>query len=279
MEVVSTRQELDNYLSGLRKRGIKIGFIPTMGALHPGHISLVSRSVEENDYTVVSVFVNRLQFNNNKDFETYPDSREEDIKLLSESGCDLAFFPDPEVMYPAGYSKVKLDLGELNNVLEGPMRPGHYDGVVQVVYRLFDYVKPDKAYFGLKDYQQCLVIKLLRNAFFPHIVLQFCETSRMENGLAMSSRNLRLSAEGIKRAGQIYKVLETIKKLSDHIEVADAIKYGRHLLKEAAIETEYLELANADTLQAGKKWYRKGKNVVLIAVYIDNVRLIDNIIF
>lgn len=250
-----------------------------MGALHQGHLDLVSKSVEENDYTIVSIFVNKLQFNNLNDFDNYPISHENDIKLLDIAGCDLAFIPTQEEMYPTGYEKIHLDLGQLNNVLESPLRPGHFDGVVQVVYRLFDYVKPDIAYFGLKDYQQCLVIKTLKNAYFHDIALEFCTTRRMENGLAMSSRNKRLTDEGIKKASYIFKALETVKSLSKHIEASDAIEYGKHVLKQAGIEIEYFELANADTLLPSKKWFRKDKNVLLIAVYIEGVRLIDNIIF
>lgn len=250
-----------------------------MGALHQGHIRLVEKSVEENDYTIVSIYVNHLQFNNKSDFDNYPVPREKDIKMLEAAGCDLAFIPETKDMYPKGYEKVSLNLGAFNQVLEGPVRPGHFDGVVQVVYRLFDYIRPDRAYFGLKDYQQCQVIRLLRNAFFPEIALQFCSTIRTESGLAMSSRNERLSADGKAKAATLYKVLDTIARLSRHIEASDALLYGRHMLNEQGIETEYLELAHADTLLAGKKWFRKGKNVVLVAAYIEQVRLIDNIVF
>jgi pantoate--beta-alanine ligase len=279
LQVYSRKSDLEGFLSGIRKKRIRIGFVPTMGALHQGHIRLVEKSVENNDYTIVSIYVNHLQFNNKSDFDNYPVPREKDIKMLEAAGCDLAFIPETNDMYPEGYSKVKLELGLLNNVLEGPLRPGHFDGVVQVVYRLFDYIRPDRAYFGLKDYQQCQVIRLLRNAYFPTITLQFCPTSRTESGLAMSSRNERLSAEGKAKAATLYKVLDTIMRLSRHIEAPDALLYGRHMLNEQGIETEYLELAHADTLLSGKKWFRKDKNVVLVAAYIEQVRLIDNIVF
>ncbi len=279
MIIVKTQIELEEKLSEIRKKGIKIGFIPTMGALHNGHIDLVKRSVEENDYTIVSVYVNHLQFNNRSDYENYPVSHEKDIEMLRTNACDIAFIPDTSTMYPKGYSKVKLDLGHLETVFEGPMRPGHFDGVVQVVYRLFYYIKPDNAYFGLKDFQQCMVIKALRNTYFPEIHLQFCPTGRLPSGLAMSSRNERLSEAGKLKAAAIYKVLQTIKNLSNHIEVPDALTYGRYILKEAGINCEYLDLANADNLLPSKKWLRKEKNVVLVAAYVEDVRLIDNIVF
>ena len=256
-----------------------MGFVPTMGALHAGHLELVKKSVEENDFTIVSIFVNELQFNNPNDFKNYPISNERDIELLKNISCDAVFMPNNEVMYPKNFKKIALDLGILDTVLEGPLRPGHFDGVLQVVYRLFDYIKPNTVYLGLKDYQQCLVIKVLKNAFFHSINLVFCPTIRMESGLALSSRNERLSATGKMEAAFLFKVLTTIKDLSVHIEAVDALKYGKHLLQLKGIEIEYLEFANADTLTPGKNWFKKNKNIVLIAVYIEGVRLIDNIVF
>lgn len=279
MHVFNTLIELDAFLTQIKKKGIKIGFVPTMGALHDGHIDLVNQSVEENDYTIVSIYVNQLQFNNTSDFENYPITKEKDISMLKKVSCDAVFMPSNEEMYPRGFNLVSLDLGNIDKVFEGPLRPGHFDGVVQVVYRLFDYVKPNNAYFGLKDYQQCMVIKLLRNAFFHSIHLIFCPTIRMDSGLAMSSRNTRLSTHGLAEASFLYKVLCTIKDLSIHIEAKDAIQHGRYMLEQKNIEIEYLELANADTLLPGKKWYKEGNNVILLAVHIEGVRLIDNIVF
>jgi pantoate--beta-alanine ligase len=279
LQILNTQIELEEFLSKIRKKGIKLGFVPTMGALHAGHIELVKRSGEENDFTIVSIFVNELQFNNPSDFKNYPISKERDIEMLEIVSCDALFIPTKEVMYPHDYKKITLDLGILDNVFEGPLRPGHFDGVLQVVYRLFDYVKPNTAYFGLKDYQQCLVIKALKNAYFSSIHLVFCPTVRLESGLAMSSRNERLSMTGKIEAAFLYKVLTTIRDLSVHIEAHDALKYGKHLMQQKNIEVEYLEFANADTLMPGKTWFKKSKNIVLIAVYIEGVRLIDNIVF
>jgi pantoate--beta-alanine ligase len=266
-------------MAGIRKKGVSIGFVPTMGALHEGHLNLVKSSAEENDFSIVSVFVNPKQFNNQLDFEKYPVNIQGDIDILEKSGCDAVFIPSFEEVYPLKTRLVKLDLGILDNVFEGPGRPGHFSGVIQVVYRLFDLVKPTTAYFGLKDYQQCLVIKALKNEHFPKIRLQLCPTTREASGLAMSSRNKRLSAEGRKNASRIYSTLNVVKNLHSHIEAADAIKYGKHLLKNSGIEVEYLSLANADTLVPAEKWQRTNKNVLLVAAMIDGVRLIDNISF
>ncbi len=279
MQIFSTQIELDDFLSKIRKKGIKLGFVPTMGALHEGHLELVKRSVEENDYTIVSIFVNKLQFNNSLDFNNYPSTKEQDIEMLKDVFCDAVFMPSTEVMYPNNYQKITLDLGTIDTVFEGPLRPGHFDGVVQVVYRLFDYIKPNTAYFGLKDYQQCMVIKALKNAYFHTIHLVFCPTIRTESGLAMSSRNKRLSPSGLIEAAYLYKVLSIIRDLSIHIEAFDAVNYGKKLLQNRKIDVEYLELANADTLAHGKKWFRKNKNIILLAVQIEGVRLIDNIVF
>jgi pantoate--beta-alanine ligase len=250
-----------------------------MGALHDGHLQLINTSITENDYTLVSIFVNRLQFNNVKDFDNYPIETHQDILKLEKIGCDAVFIPNNEEMFPKNFKKVSIDLEQINSVLEGPLRPGHFDGVVQVVHRLFDYLQPDNAYFGLKDYQQCIVIKNLKNLYFPNKNLKFCPTIREESGLAMSSRNENLSAEGRKKAKILYEVLQVVKNLSTHIEGEDALNYGKHLLQKNDVILDYLELANSETLKSSKKWLPKGKNAILIAAYVENIRLIDNIIF
>ncbi len=279
LKVLKTNIELNEWLAGIRKKGGDIGFVPTMGALHEGHLQLVKQSIEENQYTVVSVFVNPKQFNNQQDFEKYPVNAKNDISMLEGSACDAVFMPSYDEVYPEKLKTVKLDLGVIDKVFEGIARPGHFVGVVQVVYRFFDLVKPDNAYFGLKDFQQCMVIKALKNAFFPKIRLHFCNTIREESGLAMSSRNARLSADGKKQAAHIYEILNIVKNLCKHIEAPDAINYGKYLMKKAGIEVEYLSLANADTLNVAEKWQRTGKNALLLAAHVEGVRLIDNIIF
>lgn len=279
MKVISTNSELQEVLSKLRKDKDQLGFVPTMGALHEGHINLVKKSIEENDQTIVSVFVNPKQFNNAEDFEKYPITIKSDIELLEKAGCDILFAPESNEIYTSAYAPVSINLGQINDVFEGPLRPGHFDGVVQVVNILFELVQPDHAYFGLKDYQQCMVIKALRDQRFPGIKIALCPTVRSDSGLALSSRNKRLSEKGLETAAYIYKALKTVKELKKHIEPEDAIKYGVHILRTHQVEVEYFALANADTLQPSKKWLRNGKNVVLAAVWVEGVRLIDNLVF
>ena len=279
MKVLRTNIELESWLSEIKSKNASIGFVPTMGALHKGHLSLVKKSSEDNDYTIASVFVNPKQFNNRQDFEKYPVTVDEDIRVLESVMCDAVFVPDYNEVYPEKMKQVSLDLGHLNKVFEGPGRPGHFEGVIQAVHRFFDLVKPTTAYFGLKDFQQCMVIKALRNEYFPKIKLQFCPTEREKNGLAMSSRNTRLSEQGRKTAGKIYEVLTVIKNLHEHIDAPDAINYGLQLLRNAQVEVEYLSMANADTFTPAIKWQRTNKNVLLVAAHVEGVRLIDNITF
>jgi pantoate--beta-alanine ligase len=279
LKVLKTNIELEAWLSEIKSKNASVGFVPTMGALHKGHLGLVKKSSEDNDYTIVSVFVNPKQFNNRQDFEKYPITIDQDIHILESVMCDAVFVPSYHEVYPEKIKPVNLDLGHLNKVFEGPGRPGHFEGVIQVVHRFFDLVKPNMAYFGLKDFQQCMVIKALRNEYFPKIKLQFCPTEREKNGLAMSSRNTRLSEQGVKTAAKIYEVLNVIKSLHEHIDAPDAINYGRLLLRNAQIEVEYLSLANADTFTPAVKWQRNHKNALLIAAHVEGVRLIDNIIF
>lgn len=279
MRVVTSDIELQQVISELSKGNARVGFVPTMGALHEGHIQLVKQCHEENDVTVVSIFVNPKQFNNKEDFDKYPITVEQDKHMLESAFCDVLFLPTVDVVYPDKYKTVKVNLGILDKVFEGPLRPGHFDGVIQVVKRLFEMVQPHVAYFGFKDFQQCMVVKVLRNTFFPKLELRFSETIRQKDGLAMSSRNMRLSAVGLEKATHIYKALKMVRELKKHIEPFDALKYARHILTQNGIEVEYLALANADTLIESKKWLRKDKNVVLVAAWVEGVRLIDNIIF
>ncbi len=279
MRVVTSDIELQQVISELSKGNARVGFVPTMGALHEGHIQLVKQCHEENDVTVVSIFVNPKQFNNKEDFDKYPITVEQDKHMLENAFCDVLFLPTVDVVYPEKYKTVQVNLGILDKVFEGPQRPGHFDGVIQVVKRLFEMVQPHVAYFGFKDFQQCMVVKVLRNTFFPKLELRFSETIRQKDGLAMSSRNMRLSAVGLEKATHIYKALKMVRELKKHIEPFDALKYARHILTQNGIEVEYLALANADTLIESKKWLRKDKNVVLVAAWVEGVRLIDNIIF
>src|SRR5262245_46576859 len=199
--------DLSNWLETQRKNNLQIGFVPTMGALHPGHLSLIGSSKEENEITLSSIFVNPTQFNDPKDFEKYPVTPEKDIYLLESIGCDILFVPDILEIYPHGTTAVNhYDLGYLDTVLEGKYRPGHFQVVCQVVHRLLDIVKPDSLYLGQKDYQQCMVIKRLAELTNSQVKIIICPTLREEDGLAMSSRNLRLSPEYRKKAAKIFAV-------------------------------------------------------------------------
>ncbi len=278
MFITTSKTELLNFLNQQTKRQQTLGFVPTMGALHKGHIELVKQSKIQNNCTIVSIFVNPKQFNNSEDFNKYPIQTEQDITLLNSVDCDVLFLPSNKEIY-SNDLEIDLNIDSLNNVFEGPNRPGHFKGVVEVVYRFFDLIQPHKAYLGLKDFQQCLVIKALRDRYFKNIELIFCETIRENSGLAMSSRNARLSEQGKILASNIYKVLKDIENSFNKIDLNETINKAELVLKNLNIDIEYLSLANAKTLNPSNDWQKKDENVVLIAAYIENVRLIDNIKF
>jgi pantoate--beta-alanine ligase len=270
--------ELIEYLTIQRKKGLKTGFVPTMGALHNGHISLINDCKKQNDITICSIFVNPTQFNDPNDFKKYPKTIESDVYLLEKEGCDIIFLPSVEEMYPAGTVTIHYELGFLETVLEGKFRPGHFQGVCQVVHRLLDIVKPDNLYLGQKDYQQCMVIKKLIELTNTPTRLVICATQRETSGLAMSSRNMRLTDEERKTATAIYEALHSIQK---NIQPGDLQK-----LKEKAVLTltakgfivDYVEIANVTTLELISNWNGSTPLVTLAAAFLNNVRLIDNII-
>ncbi len=261
-----------------RRSGISsIGLVPTMGALHEGHLSLVTRSAEENDLTVCSIFVNPTQFNDPSDLARYPRPVESDIRKLTKTGCDLLFMPDAEEIYPEEESW-HMELGELERVMEGKFRPGHYQGVTQVVKKLFDLVAPDRAYFGQKDYQQFLVIGELVRQFSIPLELVCCPTQREADGLAMSSRNIHLSPEERKEAVLLSKALFLIRSLANEMSPAEARDKGLELLGSSPlIQVEYLEIAHADTLRPVTDWNEASRVIALVAVRIGQTRLIDNL--
>jgi pantoate--beta-alanine ligase len=270
--------ELTEYLTIQRKKGIKTGFVPTMGALHNGHISLINDCKKQNDITICSIFVNPTQFNDPNDFKKYPKTIESDIYLLEKEGCDIIFLPSVEEIYPAGTSTIHYELGTLETVLEGKFRPGHFQGVCQVVHRLLDIVQPANLYLGQKDYQQCMVIQKLITLTNTPTRLIICATQREASGLAMSSRNMRLSDDERKTATAIYESLHTIQK---DIQPGDL-----QMLKEKAalsltakgFTVDYVEIADAATLELISNWNGSTPLVTLAAAFLNNVRLIDNII-
>lgn len=279
MQVLTTETALQSRLAD-RGAEDRVGFVPTMGALHRGHISLINRSIEENAVTVCSIFVNPTQFNDPRDFERYPRRPEEDADMLERAGCDVLFSPSHETIYPKPDAHT-YELGDVAGRLEGKFRPGHFNGVASVVKRFLELVKPDRAYFGLKDYQQFLVVKSLAARYKIPTEIIGCETVREENGLALSSRNKLLSAKDQQLALRLYGSLVAAK---------EAVKYGRHSglksIGEAcfsgpdAPRLEYFEIADGDDLTPiGDGDISNAVHpVALVAAHVNGVRLIDNMV-
>lgn len=276
MELFESPLALLNYLKKERNSGKSIGFVPTMGALHDGHISLIQASNGENDLTVASIFVNPLQFNNKKDLELYPRNLEKDLEMLEKAGCNVVFFPSATEIYK-DLPVLKLNFGKLEEVMEGQFRPGHFNGVAIVVSKLFHFVGPDKAYFGQKDLQQvCIIRQLVKDLSFP-LTLVCCPILREKDGLAMSSRNTRLSSQNRPVASKIYEALQLAKKtlLSEGIE--NTQKNVRNFLNQyKELELEYFEIADSETLEPVLNVKEHKQIALCIAVYLDGVRLIDN---
>jgi pantoate--beta-alanine ligase len=277
---ISQRNELITYIAELRKNDLQIGFVPTMGALHEGHLTLIELCKQENDICISSIFINPTQFNDQKDFEKYPRVVDEDVKKLDSTGCDIVFTPNDDDIYPGNdYSKIIIDLGYLGRVLEAKHRPGHYDGVVTVVKKLFDLVQPYTAYFGQKDYQQYLVIKKLIAHFNYDIKLILCDTVRESDGLAMSSRNRLLNQNERKLAPIIFATLSMAKKLLKEKSIADVKEWSvNSFRRENLINFEYFEIVDADSLKPINSLHNADCMIICTAMKIGNIRLIDNIL-
>jgi pantoate--beta-alanine ligase len=279
MKIFTTIQEMSGLVPTLTGQGKSIGFVPTMGALHQGHITLIRQSVDENDITVCSIFVNPIQFNNPTDLEKYPRTLERDILLLEEAGCTFLFAPDNASMYPDGESPDPgLDLGMLDKLMEGKFRPGHFRGVSIVVKRLFDIIQPNKAYFGKKDYQQLAVIRHMTEKLNLPVSIIPCETVREPDGLAMSSRNMRLTIAERASAPVLYAILSKVKEKRGKIPVHELKEWAIKKIEETpGFRVEYFEIADADTLFPLEDWTLRHKAVALVAAYLGDVRLIDNL--
>lgn len=279
MQVLNTKNELINLLDNYKKEGQIIGFVPTMGALHNGHLSLVKASKNNSDITVVSIFVNPTQFNDPEDLKRYPRTLEQDVKLLEAVGCDLVFAPSVEEIYPEPDTR-KFDFGYIETVMEGAKRPGHFNGVGQVVSRLFDIVRPDKAFFGMKDFQQIAVIKNMVGQLKYNIEIVPCPIIREESGLALSSRNTLLDEDHKKNAPHIYATLKKARSLASQLSV-DELKQWiiDEINKNPLLETEYVEIVDDTSLKVIHDWSEKGTKVACVAVYAGKIRLIDNIVF
>lgn len=280
MEVIATIAELENTLKPLKAKGLKIALVPTMGALHNGHISLIAEGQKQAEIVVCSIFVNPTQFTDPKDLEKYPRPLEHDIKMLTEAGCNYVFMPSMKEMYP-NYPEPenwKIDLGDAEFVLEGEFRKGHYQGVTQIVYKLFNTVKPDVALFGQKDFQQVLMIKNMVSELSLDVEIATCPIIREEDGLAMSSRNIHLKPNDRLNSLVLSRALFFIQENYKTQSLEELLKNAGAIIGEIPeVELDYLTIANGDTLLP--LTHKTDKNTVaLVAAKVGTTRLIDNVI-
>lgn len=281
MLIFKQKSDISAHLLKLTQKGSSIGFVPTMGALHEGHISLINQCKANAEVSVCSIFVNPTQFNDPADFDKYPVTIESDIYKLETSGCDILFLPTATEIYPNGWESDKLphfDIGFLGTVFEGEYRPGHFQGVCQVMEQLIHIVQPHFLFMGQKDFQQCMVISRLLEILQSPAKLVVCDTLREPGGLAMSSRNMRLTETQKKSATGIYKALRYIK---EHLEVGNnnaVLNSALTILKEHDLKPDYLTLADAKTLAVCQSWDGRTALVALAAAFMGEVRLIDNMV-
>jgi len=270
---------LQNRLKQLKNINKKIGFVPTMGALHNGHLALIEQSKSPDTTTVCSIFVNPTQFNDKKDFEKYPVTIENDIYLLEKANTDILFIPAVDEIYPDGLAtNFSYDLGYLETMLEGFYRPGHFQGVCRVMHKLRNIVQSDDLFMGQKDYQQCMVIKRLIELYKIPTQLHLVPTRREESGLAMSSRNVRLSDEAKQKASAIFKALGFIKNNISSLSIDQLKEKATAIILDAGFEKiDYIEICDADSLMPLNK-FQQTKMVALAAAFIEGVRLIDNML-
>ena len=277
MKVIHTIKDLQAELSVLKAQGKKVGLVPTMGALHAGHASLVKRSVNENEVTVVSVFVNPTQFNDKNDLVKYPRTLDADCKLLEACGATYAFAPSVEEMYPEPDTR-QFSYAPLDTVMEGAFRPGHFNGVCQIVSKLFEAVKPHRAYFGEKDFQQLAIIREMVRQMQFDLEIVGCPIVREEDGLALSSRNARLSAEERENALKISQTLFKSRTFAATHTVSETLKFVEDAIAAVpGLRLEYFEIVDGNTLQKVDNWNQTSDVVGCITVFCGDVRLIDNI--
>ncbi len=279
MKVLRTVRELSDTMAQLRSEGLTIGLVPTMGALHQGHLSLMKRAREENDRVVASVFVNPTQFNNPDDLRLYPRTEEADCSLMEQAGVDYAFIPSVEEIYPEPDTRV-FDLGSVAEVMEGAMRPGHFNGVAQIVSKLFAMTEPTRAYFGEKDYQQIAVIRRMVELEGFELQIVACPIVREADGLALSSRNVRLTPAQRAIAPEIHRVLsQSLAMAADH-SVEEVKQWVKDTIDATdGLETEYYEIVDGLTMQPIAEWADTTLPVGCVTVYCGEVRLIDNITY
>jgi pantoate--beta-alanine ligase len=280
MFITSSSKDLKEFLEKKKQSGKSIGFVPTMGALHKGHLALVNCSILNNDLTCVSIFVNPAQFNNPDDLRQYPRMEKEDIGLLIKGGCDVVFIPDIKEMYPEE-DKRMFDLGGLDEKMEGEFRKGHFNGVAQIVSKLFSLIKPNHAYFGRKDFQQLTIIEYLNDRYLRELGIRVvaCNTVREPDGLAMSSRNLLLNPEQRNSAALISKTLFNLKITAMNRSVSEIKnEFINTIDTDQHLKTEYIEIVDNNTLNAVEH-ISPGQTTVCVAVFCGKVRLIDNLSF
>ncbi len=275
MKIFTKSNELTDFVLTQKAAGQTIGFVPTMGALHAGHASLVKQSLQESDLTIVSIFVNPTQFNNSSDFDKYPIKTEEDIQLLENVGCDVLFLPTLEEIYTPTYKSPSVDLGALDLIMEAKFRPGHFAGVMEVVYRFFEIIQPNKAYFGLKDFQQVAVIQKMTKLLGLTVEIVPCVTVREEDGLALSSRNLRLSPSQRFEALFIYQTLTLAKNLAEKLSPKELKLQLENLYLESSLKLEYVEIIDANNFETLNDTWSKDA-IICIVAYVGEIRLIDN---
>lgn len=277
MQTFKTRTSLSAAINSHKRSGSTVGFVPTMGALHDGHISLLQQAKKENTLVVCSIFVNPSQFTNQQDLQRYPRTLEADMLKLEEAGCDLLYAPEERDVYPEGSEKApKFEFGGLEDKLEGAARPGHFAGVAQVVSIFLDIVRPDKLYLGQKDYQQVIILSKLLQYLQLNTEIIVCPIVREVNGLAMSSRNERLSPEGRQRAGSIYRSLQYALSLLDILPVEEVETCCYNALNSFEnFEADYVEVLDAKNLEEIQE--NTDRIVIVTAVIVDGVRLLDNI--
>ena len=280
MKVFDNKIDLTNFLNSLNDQKLSLGFVPTMGALHQGHLSLISRAIKENDYVIISIYVNPTQFDNKSDLEKYPKTIDQDIDVLNKLEFQnlILFIPSDTEIYSGKFIKDKYDFNGIDNKMEGEYRSGHFDGVATIIKKLFDIIKPNKAYFGEKDYQQLLIVKKLVNILGLPVSIVGCPTHRNGQGLALSSRNTRLTSVERSYASRIYEILLSTKELFQYQQLTEIKSWVKdQFLKDSIIDLEYFEIADNLTLTSASTINQSTKYRAFIAVKINNIRLIDNI--
>lgn len=279
MNIYKSIEDLQAFVEAERAKGLRIAFVPTMGALHAGHLSLVRRALSECDRCIVSVFVNPTQFNDPRDLETYPRTLEADSTLLASIGTSALFAPEVSTIYPEEDTRT-FDVGAVAEVMEGRYRPGHFNGVMQVVSRLFDIVRPDCAYFGEKDFQQIAVIRAMVRLIGSPVEIIACPIVREADGLALSSRNVRLSAEERREAPQIYRILSESRSWAKDMSPQQVIERVTEQINAVPhLRVEYFEIVDTDSLQPIASWSDSPAPHGCITVFCGEVRLIDNIAY